>query len=96
MARIATSLAILTFALSTTVYAGTPSDVQPPPALSTNQRSAPATSVTYSSASTMMRGLASDPNVPGATGRTIVPGISSTIGGDTLATQMERTGSLGE
>ena len=34
----------------------------------------------------------SDPAVPGATGRSIVPGTSSTISGDSAATLMQRTG----
>ena len=34
----------------------------------------------------------SNPNVPGATGRAIVPGTSSTISGDSAATLMQRTG----
>jgi hypothetical protein len=33
-----------------------------------------------------------NPNVPGATGRTIVPGDHSTIAGDAAATQMQRSG----
>jgi hypothetical protein len=33
-----------------------------------------------------------NPNVPGATGRTIVRGDHSTIAGDALATEMQRTG----
>jgi hypothetical protein len=33
-----------------------------------------------------------NPNVPGATGRTIVPGDHSTIAGDALATELQRTG----
>jgi hypothetical protein len=33
-----------------------------------------------------------NPNVPGATGRTIVLGDHSTIAGDATATQMQRTG----
>jgi hypothetical protein len=34
---------------------------------------------------------ANNPNVPGATGNTIVPGDSSTISGDAAATLMQRT-----
>jgi hypothetical protein len=37
---------------------------------------------------------ANNPNVPGATGNTIVPGDSSTISGDAAATLMQRTGSM--
>jgi hypothetical protein len=37
---------------------------------------------------------ATDPNVPGATGTTIVPGDNSTIAGDAAATLMQRTGSI--
>ena len=39
-------------------------------------------------------GTASDPTVPGATGRTIIVGSSSTVAGDAAATEMQRTGSL--
>lgn len=39
---------------------------------------------------------ASNPNVPGATGRTIVPGDPSTIAGDAQATRMMQTGVSGE
>jgi hypothetical protein len=35
--------------------------------------------------------LAEDPNVPGATGRIIVPGSHSTIAGDRKATENQRT-----
>jgi hypothetical protein len=37
---------------------------------------------------------AEDPDVPGATGRVIVPGNNSTINGDYEATVMQRTGAL--
>jgi hypothetical protein len=36
---------------------------------------------------------ASNPNVPGATGLTIVPGDRSTIAGDAAATLIQKTGS---
>jgi hypothetical protein len=38
------------------------------------------------------RGAYANPNIPGATGRTIVLGDHSTIAGDAAATQMQRTG----
>jgi hypothetical protein len=38
---------------------------------------------------------ASNPNVPGATGRTIVEGDRSTIAGDAKATRMQQTGAYG-
>ena len=37
---------------------------------------------------------ANNPNVPGATGDTIVPGDGSTISGDAAATLMQRTGTI--
>jgi hypothetical protein len=37
---------------------------------------------------------ATNPNVPGATGRTIVQGDTSTIAGDARATRIQQTGSL--
>jgi len=46
----------------------------------------------YSSQSLGGAGLANNPNVPGATGRTIVLGDNSTIGDDNLATVTQRTG----
>jgi hypothetical protein len=36
---------------------------------------------------------ANNPNVPGATGLTIVPGDRSTIAGDAAATLIQKTGS---
>ena len=38
---------------------------------------------------------ASNPNVPGATGRTIVRGDCSTIAGDAKATRMQQEGAYG-
>lgn len=35
---------------------------------------------------------AANPNVPGATGRSIVPGDNATLSGDSAATIMQRTG----
>jgi uncharacterized iron-regulated membrane protein len=35
-----------------------------------------------------------NPNVPGATGRTIVPGDNSTIAGDAAATRAQQTGGM--
>lgn len=40
-------------------------------------------------------GAASNPNVPGATGRTIIPGNNSTIAGDAEATRQQQTGAYG-
>jgi hypothetical protein len=39
--------------------------------------------------------LAEDPSVPGATGRTIVPGSHSTIAGDRSASEAQRTSAGG-
>ena len=36
-----------------------------------------------------------NPDVPGATGRAIVPGDNSTIAGDMAATELQRTGAIG-
>jgi hypothetical protein len=38
--------------------------------------------------------LADNPNVPGATDYTIVPGDHSTVAGDRAATVLERTGQI--
>jgi hypothetical protein len=53
------------------------------------------TSMSYSSQSLGGAGLFSNINVPGATGRTIVPGDNSTIAGDEDATHLQQTSAFG-
>jgi hypothetical protein len=82
-------LTVICVALNTAACTETPTQVSTAPIASS--------SVTLSGEST--KGGASDvtdPNIPGATGRTIVLGDRSTIAGDALATQMQRTGAYGE
>jgi hypothetical protein len=38
---------------------------------------------------------ANNPNVPGATGRTVVPGSSSTVSGDAEATELQQKWGVG-
>jgi hypothetical protein len=97
MNRIITALTVFSMSLGTAAYAGAPSPVAPSEILAKPAPPSPATTQTYSSQSTMFRqaGLANNPNVPGATGYTILPGNNSTVAGDRLATQMEQTGAFG-
>ncbi|HEY0182441.1 MAG TPA: hypothetical protein VGC09_06485 [Rhodopila sp.] len=96
MRKFVTTATVLVMALGSAAYAGTPTQVSPSPASSMNTSQHPATNLTYSSTSTMVGGYAANPNVPGATGQAIVPGDHSTIAGDALATQMERTGGFSQ
>jgi hypothetical protein len=99
MNRMITALTVMSFALGAAAYAGTPSrDAATPvaPSQSSSAPSSAASRLTYSSESIFAGGPASNPNVPGATGRSIVLGNHSTIAGDSAATQMERTGAYGE
>jgi alpha/beta hydrolase fold len=89
MNRMAKVLTIICVSLNTAACTETSTQASTAPIASS--------SVTLSSVST--EGCASDvtnPNIPGATGRTIVPGDNSTIAGDALATQMRRTGAYGK
>ncbi len=95
MGKMVTLLAVMTFGLGTAAYAGTPSAATSTVATSSNAPSPRTTSLTYSNTSSVFGGAAGNPDVPGATGQTIVRGTSSTIGGDAVATEMERTGALG-
>jgi hypothetical protein len=92
MTKFVTTLTVMTFALGAAAYAGTPATVKSP-AVSANSPATQSTSLTYSSTISPF-GDAANPNVPGATGRTIVPGDNSTIAGDAMDTQMERTGAI--
>jgi hypothetical protein len=94
MAKFVTALTVLTFALGAAAYAGTPSTPTSATAGSPNAPAQQSTSLTYSNTVSLF-GDASNPNVPGATGRTIVPGSNSTIAGASAATAMERDGALG-
>jgi hypothetical protein len=89
MTKFVTALTALTFALGAAAYAGTPSRTPSPASAPAKSPAPQPTSLTYSSTSTPFG--AADPDVPGATGHTIVPGNNSTIAGDAEATQMERT-----
>jgi len=94
MVKFVTAVSILTFSLGAAAFAGTPSN----PAASTASPADPAaqqsTHVLYANSISMFGGAA-NPNVPGATGRSIVPGDNSTIAGDANATEEQRTGTLG-
>jgi hypothetical protein len=61
--------------------------------------SAPPTALALNSQGTIVSTVpifnAANPNVPGATGRTIIRGNNSTIAGDAAATRMQRTGTVG-
>jgi hypothetical protein len=92
MTKFVTTLTVLTFSLGAAAYAGTPATLTSP-AASAKSPAPQSTSLTYSNTISLF-GSAANPDVPGATGRTIVPGSNSTIAGDTMATQMERTGAL--
>jgi hypothetical protein len=86
MTKISTVICV---ALSTAACTETPTQVSTAPIA--------APSVTLGSESTVGgAGDVANPNVPGATGRTIVRGDNSTIAGDALATEMQRTGAYGE
>ena len=93
MSKFVTALTVLTFSLGAAAYAGTPATVTSP-AASSRSPAPQRTSLTYSNTIPLF-GDAANPNVPGATGRTIVRGTSSTIAGDAMTTNMERTGALG-
>jgi hypothetical protein len=90
MNRMITTLTVLSFSLGTAAFAATPNH--------NKSARANSSSVTLSSQNSISLAgdYAADPAVPGATGRAIVPGDHSTIAGDRLATQMERTGAYGE
>ncbi len=94
MGKVVTVLTALTLAMGTAAYAGTPVSVNRAAPVSTQGQSQQASSLTYSNTSSLFDAGAGNPDVPGATGRTIVPGTSSTIAGDSMATNMERTGAL--
>ena len=97
MSKIITSVTVLAFALGVAACANMPSDVTQQTAPGAANSSSPQQSALtyYNGTISPFDGAASNPDVPGATGRTIVPGDNSTIDGDSSATQMERTGALG-
>jgi hypothetical protein len=87
MKRTITLLTVLNVAFGAAAYAA------PPAAGSLASSSSPRTA----NPGTQVGGGGLDPtnpDVPGATGRTIVPGNTSTIAGDALATRTQQTGSL--
>ena len=88
MNRMTKVLTVICVALNTAACTETPTPA--------STASIASSSVRLGSEST--NGGASDvtnPNIPGATGRTIVLGDNSTIAGDALATEMQRTGAYG-
>jgi hypothetical protein len=97
MNRMITALTVFTVSLGTAAYAETPSYSSQSHILPTPGSSTPTTTQTYVSQSTLFMhpGLANNPNVPGATGYTIVPGDNSSVAGDGPATEMQRTGVYG-
>ena len=97
MSKTVTAVTLLAVALGVAACANVPSDVTQQTAPSAANSSSPQQSALtyYNGTISPFDGAASNPDVPGATGRTIVPGDNSTINGDSWATQMERTGALG-
>jgi hypothetical protein len=91
MSKIVMALTVLTLTTTGAAYAASPANLTKTAAANTQQ---PQTTLTYSSMSSLQGLNAADPNVPGATGRTIVLGDPSTIAGDAAATEMERTGAI--
>jgi hypothetical protein len=89
MNKMITALASLSLALGTAACASTPQPV--------SSAATPSSYAALGSGNATTAGTtdAANPNVPGATGRTIVPGDNSTIAGDAEATEMFRTGSYG-
>jgi hypothetical protein len=90
MNRTIVTIALLSLTLGTAADAGTTppalpdaSSAQSYQTLAFNGSGAPAP---------MMGSPISNSNIPGATGRTIVPGDSSTVAGDGVATRMQQTG----
>jgi hypothetical protein len=90
MNKMITALAAVTVAL---IGLAGRADAATPPAASAAPPSK--TSVTYSSQTVGGSALAENPNVPGATGLTIVPGDNSTINDDMEATRLQQIGKVG-
>ena len=94
MSKIFALSTALTVALGTAAYAG-----QPPSAAAAPYSSAPSTSLALNSQGAMTSTVpvfsAAAPAAPGFTGRTVVRGNNSTIGGDAEATRMQQTGMVG-
>lgn len=83
MTKIIIALTVLTSVLGSAAYAG---------ATMTDSSASVSTSVMPRERGNI---AASDPNVPGATGRTIIRGNTSTISGDAKATREQQTGAYG-
>jgi hypothetical protein len=99
MIKTAIALALLTVASVATGVAASPSaapaDVHSyPTKLSINSAPYPFADGSVTAAVSVLPSAA-DPNIPGATGRTIVPGDHSTITGDRTSTLNEQTGFIG-
>jgi hypothetical protein len=98
MKSIIVALTALTVSVAPAAYAATPSSASPSQILLMPTAPAQATTQTYSSQSTTTFRPTSAFNnsaVPGATGFTIVSGDNSTVAGDRMATEMQRTGAYG-
>ena len=99
MIRTVIALAALTAAsgsaaLAASPFAATADTHSYPTKLSINSASYPFVGGNVAAAVPMLQSAA-DPNVPGATGMTIVPGDRSTIIGDRTSTLDEQTGFIG-
>jgi hypothetical protein len=92
MNRLIGTITVLTVALSTATYAGSVSSAPSATASSSATMSTPSTD--HNPGVRPARYASADPNRPGATGRTIVSGDSSTINGDRTATTMQQTGAI--
>src|ERR1700677_2778347 len=96
MGKIVTTVTVLTVALGVAACANMPSsDVTQTATASPSPQSAASLTYYNGTISPFDSGIADNPAVPGATGRTIVPGDNSTIDGDSMDTQMERSGEIG-
>jgi hypothetical protein len=97
VSKFVTTITVLAVGLGVAACANMPSAVTQQNAPATANSPSPQQSALtyYNGTISPFEGAASNPDVPGATGRTIVPGDNSTIDGDSMATQMERTGALG-
>jgi hypothetical protein len=94
MMKAALFLSALAVATGSAAFAAPPGVVhnQPQKPLLAYGRSA---SLMGSVAAVLVLPDAKNPNVPGATGQTVVPGDNSTIAGDRAATVIQRDGAYG-
>jgi hypothetical protein len=98
MRSIIVALTAVTVSVASAAYAATPSSAPPSQILPTPAATAQAATQTYTSQSTTAfrpTNAFNNSAVPGATGFTIVPGDNSTVAGDHMATEVQRTGAYG-